>query len=33
MLLTSKSNLSARVEAEFGACEGKKKLATLAKAK
>ena len=27
----TKSNLSARVEAEYGACEGKKKLATLAK--
>ncbi|SCI75312.1 NADH peroxidase [uncultured Clostridium sp.] len=27
----TKSNLSARVEAEFGACDGKKKLATLAK--
>ena len=30
---SSKSNLSARVEAEYGACEGKKKLATLAKQK
>ncbi|MTK10868.1 MAG: NADH peroxidase [Clostridiaceae bacterium] len=29
----TKSNLSARVEAEYGACEGKKKLATLAKQK
>ena len=28
---SSKANLSARVEAEFGACDGKKKLATLAK--
>ncbi|MBE6071023.1 MAG: NADH peroxidase [Clostridium butyricum] len=28
---STKSNLSARVEAEYGACEGKKKLATLAK--
>ena len=28
---STKSNLSARVEAEFGACEGKKHLATLAK--
>ena len=27
----TKSNLSARVEAEYGACEGKKKLATKAK--
>ena len=27
----TKSNLSARVEAEYGACEGKKKLATIAK--
>lgn len=27
----TKSNLSARVEAEFGACQGKKDLATLAK--
>ena len=27
----TKSNLSARVEAEFGACDGKKKLAALAK--
>ncbi|BCZ47972.1 rubredoxin/rubrerythrin [Clostridium gelidum] len=27
----TKANLSARVEAEYGACEGKKKLATLAK--
>lgn len=27
----TKSNLSARVEAEYGACEGKKKLADLAK--
>ena len=27
----TKSNLSARVEAEFGACDGKKKLASLAK--
>ena len=27
----TKSNLSARVEAEFGACDGKKKLANLAK--
>ena len=27
----TKSNLSARVEAEFGACDGKKELATLAK--
>ena len=27
----TKSNLSARVEAEFGACDGKKKLAILAK--
>ena len=27
----TKANLNARVEAEFGACEGKKKLATLAK--
>ena len=27
----TKSNLHARVEAEYGACEGKKKLATLAK--
>lgn len=30
---STKSNLSARVEAEYGACEGKKKLATLAKQK
>jgi len=30
---SSKANLSARVEAEFGACEGKKKLASLAKEK
>lgn len=30
---SSKANLSARVEAEFGACEGKKKLAALAKQK
>lgn len=30
---SSKANLSARVEAEFGACAGKKKLATLAKQK
>lgn len=30
---SSKANLSARVEAEFGACEGKKKLASLAKQK
>ena len=30
---SSKSNLRARVEAEYGACEGKKKLATLAKQK
>lgn len=29
----TKSNLSARVEAEYGACDGKKKLATLAKEK
>ncbi|MEL1135764.1 NADH peroxidase [Desulfitobacterium sp. THU1] len=29
----TKSNLSARVEAEYGACEGKKKLATIAKEK
>lgn len=29
----TKSNLSARVEAEYGACDGKKKLATLAKDK
>ncbi|MBV7271827.1 NADH peroxidase [Clostridiaceae bacterium UIB06] len=29
----TKSNLSVRVEAEYGACEGKKKLATLAKEK
>lgn len=29
----TKSNLSARVEAEYGACDGKKKLATLAKQK
>ena len=28
---SSKANLQARVEAEFGACDGKKKLATLAK--
>ena len=28
---SSKANLSARVEAEFGACDGKKKLAALAK--
>lgn len=28
---STKANLSARVEAEFGACDGKKKLATLAK--
>ena len=28
---SSKANLKARVEAEFGACDGKKKLATLAK--
>ena len=28
---SSKANLEARVEAEFGACDGKKKLATLAK--
>lgn len=28
---STKANLSARVEAEFGACEGKKHLATLAK--
>lgn len=28
---STKSNLSARVEAEYGACEGKKNLATLAK--
>ena len=28
---STKANLSARVEAEFGACEGKKKLATIAK--
>lgn len=27
----TKANLSARVEAEYGACDGKKKLATLAK--
>lgn len=27
----TKANLSARVEAEYGACEGKKKLATIAK--
>lgn len=27
----TKANLSARVEAEYGACEGKKKLATMAK--
>ena len=27
----TKTNLSARVEAEYGACDGKKKLATLAK--
>ncbi|MCE5284959.1 MAG: NADH peroxidase [Pelosinus sp.] len=27
----TKANLTARVEAEYGACEGKKKLATLAK--
>jgi rubrerythrin len=27
----TKANLRARVEAEYGACEGKKKLATLAK--
>ena len=27
----TKSNLSARVEAEFGACDGKKKIASLAK--
>ncbi|MEL7598157.1 MAG: NADH peroxidase [Clostridiaceae bacterium] len=29
----TKENLKARVEAEYGACEGKKKLATLAKEK
>jgi len=29
----TKENLKARVEAEYGACEGKKKLATLAKQK
>ncbi|GAB6167636.1 NADH peroxidase [Clostridium carnis] len=29
----TKANLKARVEAEFGACDGKKKLATLAKQK
>ena len=29
----TKSNLSVRVEAEYGACDGKKKLATLAKEK
>lgn len=29
----TKANLSARVEAEYGACEGKKKLAALAKQK
>ena len=28
---STKANLQARVEAEFGACDGKKKLATLAK--
>ena len=28
---SSKANLEARVEAEFGACDGKKKLAALAK--
>ena len=28
---SSKANLEARIEAEFGACDGKKKLATLAK--
>ena len=28
---SSKANLKARVKAEFGACDGKKKLATLAK--
>lgn len=33
VLPDTKSNLSARVEAEFGACDGKKKLATLAKEK
>lgn len=31
VMADTKSNLSARVEAEYGACEGKKKLATLAK--
>ena len=30
-VVTASSNLTARVEAEFGACDGKKKLATLAK--
>ena len=28
---STKANLEARVEAEFGACDGKKKLANLAK--
>lgn len=31
VMADTKSNLSARVEAEYGACEGKKKLATRAK--
>lgn len=31
VMADTKSNLSARVEAEYGACDGKKKLATLAK--
>ena len=30
---STKANLEARVEAEFGACDGKKKLANLAKTK
>ena len=31
VVANTKANLDARVEAEFGACDGKKKLATLAK--